>query len=222
MKHQLRLWSRALGALTTTVVVAASAGAQVSWTDWTAMGTNTVTGTMLFNSTPIGVTYTGPYYFAQLGCGTDYWNPNVYTGAGVPNAPPNCEIIALSQGGPKTITFSQAVTNPLLAIVSWNGQNPITLNGPLSLIASGCGYWGCGTINVAGNQLITNGEAHGTVQLLGSYTSITFTDGDETWHGITVGAQSISVSAVPEPATMALTAMGLLGLVGVARRRRTR
>jgi hypothetical protein len=221
MRNHLRPLGRLVGALTITLVAAGAAQAQVSWTDWTAAGAGTVTGTLMFNATPIGVTYTGPYSFAQLGCGINYYVPNVYTGVGVPNAPTNCEIIGLSQGGAKTITFSQAVVNPLIALVSWNLQPNVPFNGPLQLVASGCGYWGCGTITTSGNNLVARGEAHGTLRLVGTYTSVTFTDGSENWHGITVGAETLGTSTIPEPSTYALMATGLLGLFAAARRRRT-
>ena len=207
----------------------AAAHAQVSWTDWQARGTNTVTGTMSFLGTPVGVTYSGLYAFADLSCadGPNYWNPNVYTGGTVTSAPGNCEIIGLSTGSSKTISFDKPVVNPLIAFVSWNGQGGIPFTGmngssavtpTRELVASGHGYWGSGSISVSGNTFSPSGEAHGTVRVLGTYTSITFTDQSENWHGITVGAQSL---ATPEPATVALTATGLLALAGVARRRRS-
>ena len=207
-------------ALAASVVLAAPASAQVSWTDWTSVGTNSVSGSMMFNATPVNVTFTGAYSFAQLGCGTDFWLPaSTYTGAGVPNAPTNCELIGLNSGGLKTITFSQAVVNPLIGLVSWNGQPTVSFNGPLQIVANGCGYWGCGTMSVNGNDLSTSGEVHGTIRLVGSYTSVSFTDGSENWHGITVGAENLNV--VPEPSTYLLMAAGLAGVFAIARRRRS-
>jgi len=73
-------------------------------------------------------------------------------------------------------------------------------------------------MSASGNQLFTSGEVHGTIQLSGSYTSITFTDGSENWHGLTVGAPAVA-NVVPEPSTYALMAAGLAGLA-LARRRR--
>lgn len=207
-------------ALVASAAIAAPASAQVAWTDWTSTGTQTVGGSFMLNAQQVNVTFRGDYSFAQLGCGGNYWAPNVYTGVGVPNAPPDCDIIGLSEGGLKTITFSQAVVNPLIALVSWNGQPAVTFSGPLQVVANGCGYWGCGSINVSGNDLFTSGEAHGTIRLLGTYTSFSFTDGSEGWHGITVGAESLN-STVPEPGTYLLTSAGLVALFGVARRRRT-
>lgn len=221
MNHLLRTLRRITGGLAAIVVAAAPAHAQVSWTDWLTTGTNTASGTLDFLGTPVGVTYSGPYSFVQTGCGTNYWanNSAVYTGAGVPNAPATCDIIALDGGGLKTITFSQAVVNPLLALVSWNGQSAVPFSGPIQVVNSGCGHWGCGTLTANGNVLTATGEAHGTIRVLGTYTSISFTDGSENWHGITVGAESLA-SSVPEPSTVVLMATGLAGVLGAARRRR--
>src|SRR3546814_17527729 len=78
---------------------------------------------------------------AQTSSGTNYWienNPAPYTSGSVDNAPPTTDIIALSAGGLKTITFSQAVTDPYLALVSWNG-NSGDFSQPFDVISQGCG-----------------------------------------------------------------------------------
>ena len=188
-----------LGALTgvalgAALVVGAPAHAQVSWTDWTSAGPSTASGTLTFGTTPVGITYSGPYAFVQTACGTNYWVPNVYTSATVPNAPTPCDIVALDVGGSKSITFSQAVTNPFIAFLSWNGQGatpvPFTgFNGAtavtpfLQLLSQGTSYWGSGTASVSGNNLIVSGEVGGTVELVGTFTQIDFSDLSENWHG---------------------------------------
>jgi len=227
----LRTTRRLAGALVVAAVAGTPAHAQVSWADWTSMAANSVTGTMMFNSTPVGVTYTGAYAFAQLTCGTNYWSPDVYTSATVPNAPTACDIIGLAQGGVNTVTFSTAVTNPLFAFLSWNGQGatPVTFTGmngaatvtpTLQLLSQGTSYWGSGSASVSGNDLNVSGEVGGTVMLQGTFTQFSFNDSPEYWHGFTVGAQSLAASSVPEPSTVALTMTGLLGVLGMARRRR--
>jgi hypothetical protein len=229
MRTPLPSLRRLAGALALTAVAAATASAQVAWTDWTSAGTNTASGTLSFGGQMVGVTYTGPYTFVQTGAGneTNYWLPNVYTGAGVPNAPTTTDIVALSTGGTKTITFSTPVVNPLLALVSWNGQANVTFGGPIQLVATGgsgnCGFWGCGSFVVNGNALTANGEAHGTIRLVGTYSSITFVDVTENWHGFTVGAEAVATTnVIPEPSTYALMATGLVGTLVAARRRRNR
>jgi hypothetical protein len=238
MVHPTRAVSRFLPAVATiTFLLAAPAHAQVSWTDWTSAGTNTAAGSLLFGSTPVGVTYSGPYAFVQTSCGTNFWVPNVYTSAAVPNPPTPCDIVGLNLGGAKSITFSQPVTDPLFAFLSWNGQGgtavPFTgLNGAtpvtptLQLLSQGASFFGPGTASVSGNNLIIVGEVGGTVRLLGTFTQVDFTDLPEYWHGFTVGAVGLAPppppSTVPEPATTALLATGLAALAGGARLRTRR
>lgn len=214
-----------IGALALTVAAASAAHAQVAWTDWTQTGSNAVFGTLVSGSNTVGVNFSGAYSFAQTSCGTDYWAASTYPatyGANATQAPPGCDIIALNSGGPKTITFSQAVVNPLIALVSWNSQPVVTFSAPLQIVAQGCGYWGCGNIAVSGSAMSASGEAHGTIRLVGTYNQISFTDGSENWHGISVGVESVAVpvTATPEPASLVLMGSGLLGVMGVARRRR--
>jgi hypothetical protein len=94
----------------------------VSWTNWTTKSSNVVSGNIVIGTTHVEVTFSGSYSFAQVGGGQNYWNPSTpYLSNTVPNAPPASDIIALNSGGTKTITFSQSVHNPVIALVSWNG-----------------------------------------------------------------------------------------------------
>lgn len=222
MKTFLRPIRLLAGAASLMIAGASPASAQMGWTDWTSVGPNTVFGTMVVDGNSINVLYQGAYSFAQTSCGTNYWtNPSIYTGAGVPTPPPACDLIALDAGGFKSITFSQAVVNPVIALTSWNGQNsPIPFNGPVQVVNQGCGFWGCGSLTAVGNTLIASGEAHGTIRLVGTYTQITFSDGSENWHGLTVGAESVPVTSTPEPASYLLMATGLAGVFGIVRRRK--
>ena len=61
-----------------------------------------IIGSLTVGSSTVGVTYTGPYQFAQTSGGTNYWVPDAYTSAAVDNGPPDSDIIALNAGGPKT------------------------------------------------------------------------------------------------------------------------
>jgi hypothetical protein len=171
----------------------------------------------------VGVTFSGAYSFAQVSGGTNYWAPDTpYLSSTVSNAPPAADIIALNTGGTATVTFSQAVTNPLIALVSWNG-NTVDFGVPITFLSYGAGYWGNGTpvMNAAGTGFFGNGEVHGVVELPGTYTSISFTHTSENWHGFTVGVTGLGdgTPPIPEPSTYALLGVGLLGLALRARRR---
>ena len=222
MAHDMKLLRPArllAGAASLLIAGASPAAAQMGWTDWTSVFADSVSGIMIVDGSPINVLFRGALDFAQTSCGTNYWtNPSIYTGAGVSTPPPDCEMIALNTGGFKSISFSQAVVNPVIALTSWNGQPPITFNGPVQVVNQGCGYWGCGSLSASGNTLTASGEAHGTIRLVGTYNQITFTDGNEAWHGFTVGAESATIT--PEPASLVLLATGMVGLLGVARRRK--
>lgn len=196
----------------------------VNWADLTSATTNQVTGTLDVNGTSVGVTYSGPYAFAQTdGTGTDFWTePNPasrpYTGGSVSNRPPGTDIVALAQGGSKTITFSQPVNDLYLGLVSWNGNN-VSFDRPFEIVSEGCGFWGCGSFtNVTPTSFTGSGELHGIIRFQGPLSSITFTDISENWHGFQVGVAGVGVP-VPEPAAWALMIVGF-GLAGSVMRSR--
>lgn len=202
--------------------------ATISWADLTAdNGTNTVTGTINTGSGSVGVninTGSANYIFAQINnAGTDYWATGSYNGSY--NKPSTSDIVALNGANTTTITFSQAVTNPYLAMISWNGA-VVNFSDTFSVVAQGCGYWGCGTYTpINGNTGLNNpGEATAFLQFNGTVTSLTVTDSvSEDWHGLTVGIGSIasSTGGVPEPETWALMLVGV-GAAGLALRSRRR
>lgn len=216
--------------LITTALVAALAApaafaAPAYWTDWTSQLTaaSGVTGTITTPSSTVGVTFTGAYAFSQTSGGTFYWtNPGTYISSAVDNAPATTDLVALGAGGVKTITFSQSVHNPLIALTSWNG-NIVDFGAPIVVLSEGCGYWGCGTavLNAGGTGFTGSGELHGVIELLGDYTSISFTDTTEHWHGFTVGIQGIADpgTGVPEPTSLALIGGALAALAAVRRKR---
>jgi PEP-CTERM motif len=198
--------------------------APVFWTDWTTATTATpgVLGTLTTLTDTVNVTYSGPYSFVQTSGGTNYYSPSApYLSPTVDNAPPASDIIALNAGGVKTITFSQAVRDPFIALISWN-TNTVDFGVPIEIISFGAGFWGNGIpiLNASGDGFFGSGEVHGVIRLPGSYTSISFTDTSENWHGFTVGVAGVSDGGtVPEPATLFLLGLGLLGIAQMGRRK---
>lgn len=195
----------------------------VSWTDWSSSAPGSVVGTLDTGSSTVNVTATGVFGFVQTsGGGTNYWIPSApYLSPVVDNAPPGTDIIALNPGGTETITFSAAVHDPLLALVSWN-SNTVDFNTPIEILSFGQGFWGNGTpiLNADGDGFLGSGEVHGVIRLPGDFTSISFTHTSENWHGFTVGVLGLAgppppPNGVPEPGTLLLLGTGLVGLAGV-------
>ena len=207
------------------LVIAASAAfihtlasAGPSWIDWTSVNT----GTLTIGSQVVGVTLTGSTPLSLIN-GTYYYD-NANTGGiaatGTYGGYQPSDMLQVSNASFFTLTFSQAIVNPYIALVSV-GQPRVpvryTFDSNVSVLSSGSNYWVSGTYATAGNTF-TGSEFNGVLQLQGSFTSMKIDVGQpEFWHGFNVG--SASVSAVPEPETYAMMLAGL-GLIGAIARRR--
>ena len=214
------------------------------WATWTAATPSTGTGGGATGTMPgFTITYTGQ--ISQLNGGPS-WNPaSTWIGGVVGNGPPvNATSIHMEGGNPgtETITFSGPVANPVLAIWSlgqpgvqtsfdFNSSEPFTIAGG----GPNAEFGGSGlVINSAGTG-VTGNEGNGLIELLGVYTSFTFTTPNfENYYDFTIGEdQTVTAtlppggggtttpSAVPEPETLSLFGMGLAALP-FARRALTR
>ena len=209
--------------------LATSGLANAATIDWNTWSSNT-NGTIATSSGPVTVTYRGE----MSGFYTNYpsWNPSdsFADGTIVDNGPTGTNGIVRLIGGfgneatVDSITFSAPVLNPVISIWSlgqsgdtasfrFRGVTPVLVAGGPSDEYDG------GSIVVNGNT-VSGTEGNGTVQFLGTYTSLSWTNPvAENWYGFNVGASE--VTAVPEPGSVGLLLAGLT-LLGLARRRAAR
>lgn len=183
-------------------------------------------------------------YYQNAGGGhNDSISP--YTSGVVDNSPTGTDIIALQFAGSQTLAFSQSIANPVFAFVSLNGNGYAFLNQDFNILSVGgvdgnaCGYWGCGGVTKVVTDLgngdflyalnssnVGGSEPHGVIQFTGAFDTLTWNSAsNEYWNGFTVGVQGTAAevfpptNGVPEPGTMMLVGLGLLGLAVRGRRK---
>lgn len=213
--------------LTATALAVCGTSAQAVpfyWTDWAGADLDPgagfeAGGTITTPSSTVAVTYTNAagVGFYQTGTGIDYYadrggGGSPYTSDLVDNRPPAAEMIALQFAGPQTLTFSEAIANPVFAFVSLN-RNGYSFDQDFEILSVGgvdgnaCGYWGCGGVvkvvvplgdgrfeyqlnasNVGGT------EPHGAIRFVGTFDTLRWRSAsNEFWNGFTVGVQGTAV-----------------------------
>lgn len=206
----------------------ASGLAHAATIDWNTWASNSA-GSISTASGPISVTYSGE----MSGYYTNYpsWGPSTTfaDGTTVANAPvaANGIVRLIGGGGDRavvdTVTFSQAVVNPVFSIWSLGqGGNTASfhfLGATPVFVAGGPGAeYGGSSISVSGNDVLGT-EGDGTVQFMGTFTSISWTNPvAENWYGFDVGVAGVA-AVVPEPGSWGMLLAGLT-LTGLAIRRR--
>ena len=226
MKSTKILFSAIIGVLAT-----GAANAQQSWTDWTSanIGAGTAAGSLtnVQGLASVSVAYTGGLFDAVTTGGTNFWLPTAtFSGGGVGNAPPaadRLDIGVVSSPGTHTITFGTALTNPKLAIFSL-GRGGVTttwtFGQAFTILSGGSGAFGGSAVTSGGGNALVGTEGNGTIQFTGTINTITWTVSNaEDWTGFTVGAATLAPpTGAPEPGTLALLSLGIVG--GIMARRR--
>lgn len=129
-------------------------------------------------------------------------------------------MVAIGFVTPYTVTFSRPVLNPVMSWISVNVYG-IQFDQNFTVLSSGCGHWGCGTLaNNGSNFLTPAGEGHGTIYFPGTFSSLSFEQFEfEGYRSFTVGILGVGGNEIPEPAAVGMVVAGL-GMMVAARRRR--
>ncbi|HEX4227391.1 MAG TPA: PEP-CTERM sorting domain-containing protein [Bryobacteraceae bacterium] len=201
----------------------------IVWTDWSSASAGspgTASGTIA-SSPSLTVSYSGQ----NSGLLANYpsWTPTgTFSGGTVGNTPPQSfNAIALTGGvtTTNTLTFSSAITDPVLAIWSLGAPGnqasfDFTAAEPFTLEAGGpSAEYGGSSITVSGNDVL-GAEGNGVIQFNGTYSSLTWTNPTfESYYAFTVGIAGVASSPIPEPAALGLIGVGLCALAYLRRTR---
>lgn len=205
-----------------------SNAATISWVDWSYIDSTNFSGDV----NGVNVSFSGDHYdfhYPVSGGSTNFWNhpasvaDNTYTASPtVENGPSDSDIIVMREAGTRTITFDQAVVNPVMSILSMGSSSTAVqyaFDSDFDILSVGAGTFdpsGNGTLEELSGNILSGVEGHGLIQFTGTFTSISWTSNVyEDFHGIQIGVES---TVVPVPAAAWLFASGLIGLLGFSRR----
>jgi hypothetical protein len=204
--------------------VSAAARAEiVDWTQWVSNTSTTASG--FIAELGINISYSGEItgYTQTGGGGVSYWNPpSTYTSPQVSTIPTTNGILMLiGTASQYKVTFSQPVVDPAMDIATLGNTTQTAawqFSAPFTLVSSGPGELGGGTISQFPNNLLEGNEGNGTIQFLGTYSTISWTVPlPEYFSGFTIGAASLA--PVPEPSTLLLMSFAGFALASKVVRR---
>jgi hypothetical protein len=192
--------------------------AVVDWASWGSAVANPAAGSAS-GTTLSGITISYSGELQSISHFPSFQPTSSFVGGNIGNAPSSSGVLQLSGGNSRvidTITFSQAVTNPVFAI--WSLGSPgvtaefdFTDAEPFTIQAGGPNAeYGGGSIVRSGNSIF-GAEGNGTIQFIGTFSQLTWTNPVfESWYGVTVGV--VGVQAVPEASTWAMLLIGFAGI----------
>ena len=218
---------RVLGFLALTVLFSANAFAvPIHWNTWTSASSGSLTA----GSTTVAVAFATTNAHAGI-ANYPSWAPSstFADGVAVDNGPAQSNGIMQLFGGTtalNTLTFSVPNVDPVFSIWSL-GQSGIQASfdfvgvTPVMVAGGPNAEYGGSAITVSGNA-VSGREGNGTIQLIGTYSSIEWTNPTfENWYGFNVGIADVGTATpVPEPGQLVLFVLGLgllIGFRGLAR-----
>lgn len=189
------------------------------WVDWATGSSSSASGSMaLPTGGSVAVTFSGAATNVITGAFPElYWGPSsTYLGGPVTSPPPNRDGIFIAGGagsGTYTLSFAEAVVNPVLAIASLgltnafrteNIQSSMRFDQPFEVLSNGPNYYAGGQytnfISVPGTPNILYGtESSGVIRFRGSFTQISWTSPDAELNafGTVVGTYLVTLGVAP-------------------------